>query len=183
MGVTGAILCGGSSKRMGKPKAELLLPDGRSMIETVRDTLSKICDGVVLLGPSAGVSGHRVIEDNRHDAGPLAGIEALLASGLDDRYLIVPCDQPRFNTTVALRLLSQPDALSTCFSGHPLPCVIDAKLHLDLVEAMDAGMRAVRDWHARVNSTMLEPTGCLYDDVDTPEEFEALCTLLRDNDT
>ena len=178
MGVTGAILSGGMSRRMGVPKAGLLLPDGRSMIETVRDTLRALCNDVVLLGGSFGLEGHRVLEDARADTGPLAGIEVLLASGIDDRYLVVPCDMPQFKPATARRLLDVTDARSSFVAGHPLPCMVEASLHADLVDAIDDGVRAVRAWHERIGSVQIELEGGMDEDVDTPGEFKALWTSL-----
>lgn len=179
MGVTGAILSGGMSRRMGVPKAGLLLPDGRSMIETVRDTLRAFCDDVVLLGGAFGLEGHRVLEDARDDTGPLAGIEVLLASGIGERYLVVPCDMPRFTQATARRLLDVDDGVRSSFlAGHPLPCMVESSLHPDLVDAIDEGVRAVRTWHERIGSLEIELEGSIDDDVDTPEEFKALWSSL-----
>ena len=174
MGMTGAILSGGMSRRMGVPKAGLLLPDGRSMIETVRDTLAGICDEVVLLGGSFGLEGHRVIEDERADSGPLAGIEALLASQIDDRYLIVPCDMPGFDRAAAGMLLAERDARSAHFEGHPLPCVVGSSLREGLTAALDSGLRAVRDWHAQAGASSIKLGETELDDADTPEAFESM---------
>ena len=55
----GAVLCGGRSRRMGVPKAGMLLPDGRSMLQQTRDILATFCERVVLLGTSGrGSSTH-----------------------------------------------------------------------------------------------------------------------------
>lgn len=169
---------------MGKPKAELLLPDGRSMIETLRDTLREVCDEVVLLGRASGLVGHRVIEDTREDTGPLAGIEVLLASGISERYLVVPCDMPRFKQATARRLLDVDEEVRSSFlTGHPLPCMVESSLHPDLVDAIDEGVRAVRTWHERIGSLEIELEGSIDDDVDTPEEFKALWSSLRREET
>ena len=93
---TGAILCGGKSRRMGRPKAEIVLPDGRRMAECVYDALSVVCRQVVLVGGNvetlSGLSDLPPIADRISNVGPLGGVEALLASGLDTEYLIAPCD-------------------------------------------------------------------------------------------
>ena len=103
--VCAAILCGGASRRMGVPKAGLLLPDGRSMIETIRDALEHLCEQVVLVGNPHGLRGHAVVEDERPDSGPLAGIEALLRSGAASRYLVLPCDMPGIAPGALRRLM------------------------------------------------------------------------------
>ena len=93
---TGAILCGGAGRRMGQPKAGLVLPDGVTMVERVFAAMSAVCRQVVLVGAATdlplSMRGVRHIEDRLPQLGPMGGVEALLASGLDSEYLIAPCD-------------------------------------------------------------------------------------------
>jgi molybdopterin-guanine dinucleotide biosynthesis protein A len=92
----GAILCGGAGRRMGRPKAALILPDGTTMIERVFAAMSAVCREVVLVGRATGLPPSmrsvRRVEDRLPQLGPIGGVEALLASGLDGEYLIAPCD-------------------------------------------------------------------------------------------
>lgn len=74
----GALLAGGSSRRMGEPKAAMEL--GRRPLATWASTsLARVCGHVVQVGgePIAGL-GWQVWPDHRADAGPAAGIEAAL---------------------------------------------------------------------------------------------------------
>ena len=184
MGVTGAILSGGMSRRMGVPKAGLLLPDGRSMIETVRDMLLELCDEVVLLGGGFGLEGHRVLEDTRDDAGPLAGIEALLQSGLDERYLVFPCDMPGMDPDTARLLMDEENTPGIVhFNGHPLPCMVSGSLCDGLTATLDEGVRSIRDWQERNKARSITARSPGIDDADTPEEYEALWFQLRDRST
>jgi molybdopterin-guanine dinucleotide biosynthesis protein A len=92
----GAILCGGAGRRMGRPKAGVVLRDGGTMIERVFAAMSAVCREVVLVGGGADLPPPmrrlRRVEDRLPQLGPIGGVEALLASGLDDEYLIAPCD-------------------------------------------------------------------------------------------
>lgn len=97
--MTGAIICGGKSVRMGRPKAGMVLKTGVPMIQHVCQVLRLCCPQVVLCGdppelPSSMRDLPR-ISDRIADAGPIGGLEALLSSGLDREYLVVPCDLPR----------------------------------------------------------------------------------------
>lgn len=93
---TAGILCGGESRRMGRTKARIVLPDGITMIERVFQALDPLCDKVVLIGHPESVpeslAQARRIEDKRAGKGPMGGVEALLDSGIDSEYLIAPCD-------------------------------------------------------------------------------------------
>lgn len=120
--VTGAIFCGGKSTRMGRSKAGMKLPSGKTMIRHVFDVLSEACPRVVLAGSKDGVPTEllrqaELIPDNVPDAGPLAGIEALLASGIDNEYLIVPCDLACLDG-VLLQLLLGEDVSAPAVLSH-----------------------------------------------------------------
>jgi molybdenum cofactor guanylyltransferase len=161
----GAILIGGRSSRMGSPKAAVTMPDGRSMTQWVHDAVAAVCSRVVLVGAAAapadasvnatppaaptppapstppGLADLPVIRDQRPQRGPLAGIEALLSSGLGDHYLIVPCDLPLLTADVLGPLLeppeAEPEAMATMFANHPLPMRISAACAAAITEVLD----------------------------------------------
>lgn len=138
--VMGAILAGGRSSRMGRDKATLLLRDGRMMIEHVAATLAGACgnDLILVAGGTAidstiaKVVNMRLIPDLRPQAGPLAGIEAVLASNSTRQYLICPCDVPEITADVLRMLLRNQDAMATVLrikgraEFEPLPARITA---------------------------------------------------------
>ena len=105
----GAVLAGGRSRRMGKPKESVVLPGGAIMIELILDELLNHCPVVVVVGTCAGYdlsSRKNVlhITDLRPGHGPLSGIEALLASRVADGYLVTGCDQPGLTSDLLSRL-------------------------------------------------------------------------------
>src|SRR5688572_11288706 len=111
----GAILVGGQSSRMGPigPKHRIILADGRTLISHVIAALRCVCDPpTILLGGNA--SDHATLNltdcqhlpDLRPGLGPLAGIEALLASSISSQYLVCPCDTPRLTSNLLERLLA-----------------------------------------------------------------------------
>lgn len=89
---TVAILIGGQSKRMGSPKHLVRLQSGKTMLETMLHFASALSKRVVILGGE--IQGQHCIPDTRHEQGPVAGIEALLHSKVDTKYLVVGCDMP-----------------------------------------------------------------------------------------
>ena len=172
--ICAAILCGGASRRMGVPKGGLLLPDGRSMIETIRDVMELICEQVVLIGNPHGLRGHAVVADERPDCGPLAGIEAVLRSGTANRYLVVPCDMPAVTPSALQRLMEVSGAPMVHFDSQPLPCLVDASLAHLTTELLEQGVRALRAWQEAVGAEQIDPEGATFEDADTPEEFTML---------
>ena len=186
----GAILCGGQSARMGVPKAGMLLPDGRSMLERSRDMLESFCHRVLLLGDSHGVAGHQCLRDLRPDSGPLGAIETLLASGIATQYLVVPCDLPLLPAGLLARLLPGDQDGMSCFElpgdarVRSLPCRIGAECLDDVRSLLDSGEHAVHRLvdrlgpdAARVPLAVREID--LLMNVNTPEDFERACRLMR----
>lgn len=110
---TGAILCGGQSRRMGRPKAGIVLPGGSALIEHVYRALKAVCRNVVLVGHAEGVPDAlgplARIEDTTKGLGPIGGIEALLSSGVDSKYMIAPCDLFKITDHVFRFLASKED--------------------------------------------------------------------------
>jgi molybdopterin-guanine dinucleotide biosynthesis protein A len=99
---------------MGEPKEGVILWDGRPMIEHVIGPVAAVCRQVASVGACRGFhpSSERNlvrIADRHPGAGPLAGIETLLASGLDSGYLVVACDQPLLTPRLLRSLLVDAD--------------------------------------------------------------------------
>ena len=89
----GALLAGGSSRRMGEPKAAMEL--GRRPLAIWASTsLAQVCEQVVQVGgePIAGL-GCPVWPDRRVDAGPAAGLEAALC-GAGCAVIVCAVDTP-----------------------------------------------------------------------------------------
>lgn len=180
---TGAILCGGSSSRMGAPKHDLKLPGGRTMILTVTDTVEEVCQRIVILGPDAILPDLPHVHDLRSDQGPLAGIEALLSSGLDEQYLVVPCDVPLITAELLRRLTIDTDSLATVFQVEgsdtleSLPLRISSMAHTAASSHLDAGSRAVHrllNDMTRQEVMLSAPEARALRNINTPEAFRDL---------
>lgn len=181
----GAILAGGQSARMGRPKAGIPIPGGLTLGETALRALAAICDHVVALGHGEGLPAALPrLPDRRPGEGPVAGLEALLLSGLGDAYLVCPCDLPRLS---ALDLIPLARALQ---AGHSAAAFADpgprGVLHLPLaltpgvapqvVAYLDEGRRSVGGLLARLDPHILPlPPGALprLAGANTPEELAA----------
>ncbi len=145
---TGAILAGGRSARMGRPKAALPW-EGGTLIDAVAAALRQVCRQVIVVG--ADDTGMRAIADLRAGQGPLGAIEALLASGIDSEYLVCPCDLPLMSGRLLAQLTGPATEMATVFrvegeaAPRPLPARLSARA-LGAVRAhLDHGELAVRD--------------------------------------
>lgn len=135
--VSGFVVAGGQSKRMGSDKALLPL-DGRPLIAHALELLRS-------LGLSARICGSRaelasfaeVIPDNFLDRGPLAGIEAALAVSGTELNLFLPVDLPRLPAAFARWLLGRADASQAVatipvFADRPQPlCAVYSRRLLE----------------------------------------------------
>lgn len=99
--MTGIILAGGRSSRMGKDKAQLPWKEG-TLLTAVVDKLFLLCKEVVVVGPRRTLDRPvKWTEDRYCGKGPLAGIHAGLAVAAFDSAIILPCDMP----TVPVQML------------------------------------------------------------------------------
>ncbi|MCP3905597.1 MAG: molybdenum cofactor guanylyltransferase [Planctomycetes bacterium] len=187
--VTGAILAGGASRRMGRRKEVLPAGDGVTMIERVESVLAPLTSRVVVVGDTPALPDHERVFDLRPDQGPLGGIEALLASGLDRHFLVVPCDMPRLTTDLLALLAVGCDEPATVFrlkgtaEPYPLPVRLDVAALPMVRRHLDEGRRALRDLLAalrpRIVDVAADRAGQLAN-VNTPAEHSALLTPRRE---
>jgi len=102
--VTGVLLIGGASRRMGRPK-HLLPLGGVTWGGRIAGVLATVCGRVVLAGSGeTPVPGMERIDDAPGVRGPLAGILAAARAFPDDALLVCACDLP-FVSGAALRWL------------------------------------------------------------------------------
>lgn len=93
--LTGFVLAGGRSSRMGTDKAALLL-NGRTLLQHAIEIVGSVTRGpVAILGSRELYSGYgQVIEDLYPGCGPLAGIHAALSHSRTRFNLIIAVDTP-----------------------------------------------------------------------------------------
>jgi len=93
--ITGIILAGGESQRLGRNKALLEL-GGRSLLARAVATVRPLCTEVIVVGgPSAGqAQGTRCVADIYPGHSALGGIHAGLRAAHTEYSLVVACDMP-----------------------------------------------------------------------------------------
>ena len=115
--ITGIILAGGSSRRMGKDKALLPLPDneGVTFVEHLTAMLTTLCSEVLLVarddlqGASyAHLKGVRILNDRVPGYGPLMGLCSGLSTMHNFHALVVAVDMPFVQPALISFLLDQP---------------------------------------------------------------------------
>jgi molybdopterin-guanine dinucleotide biosynthesis protein A len=107
--VYGCILIGGKSTRMGRAK-HLLTAGGRTWLEKTAETLSGVCERIVLAGgggvPEGFTCGAR-ISDAPGVEGPMAGVLSAMRWAPHASWLVAACDMPDLSAGAARWLVSQ----------------------------------------------------------------------------
>jgi molybdopterin-guanine dinucleotide biosynthesis protein A len=111
--VAGVLLTGGSSRRMGYDKADIVV-DGERLADRAARVLASVCDPVLEVGP--GRSALDAVVDDELRAGPLAalvtGASALSERGYDGAVLLLGVDLP-FVEAPLLELLVRHPSVDT----------------------------------------------------------------------
>ncbi len=142
--LTGIVLAGGDSHRLGTAKASLTFDD-RTLLEIVIDRLSAVCRQVIVASGSQSASDIpgppvQFVKDNVPGAGPLAGVQAGLTVASTEFSLVVACDMP----FLSVDLLNYMAGLPRCYQAlvpqasdgwHPLHAVY-ARSSLPVIETL-----------------------------------------------
>jgi len=92
--ISGYVLAGGRSSRMGTDKALLQLA-GKPLIAHAVAKLRRICEDVAILSNNAALADYAPLVSDLHPGcGPIAGIEAALTHSAHAWNLILPVDMP-----------------------------------------------------------------------------------------
>ncbi len=106
--ITGVILAGGKSSRMGFDKGLAIL-NGKPMIQYVIDVFEKLGLDIIIISNSPGYEtfGYPIYNDLIPEKGPVGGIYTALSRSTTDLNLIVSCDTPFLTLEVLKKLISQ----------------------------------------------------------------------------
>jgi len=115
--ITGIILAGGSSRRMGKDKAWLPLPGGEriTFVEHIASILTTLCSEVLLVARDdaqvanyVALAGVRTLTDKVPGYGPVMGLYSGLSAMHNSHALVVAVDMPFVQPALLSFLLNQP---------------------------------------------------------------------------
>ena len=183
--ISGIVLAGGFSRRMGTDKAELKLGE-LTLLELQVRKLRKIgIPDIMVSGCRKPVEGTRAIEDIYPHKGPMSGIHACLKAAKSEACLVVSVDVPLFPAEWLARLIQAHDGPVTmlCHGNEiePLLAVYDSDLASRAEELILSGDWSVRSLFAGSKVNRLEYTGDpdFLLNCNTPEDFEKAKTLYR----
>jgi molybdopterin-guanine dinucleotide biosynthesis protein A len=200
--IAGIVLCGGRSRRMGQPKAELAVA-GQTLLDRTIRTLAKVAAPIVVAAApgqdlpsfSADV---RVVRDCEAHGGPLTAFAQALSEippTCTSTYLL-GCDLP-FLTVEFLRFLAQrqtqEDAVVpfVCGIWHPLGALYRRQVQSAANRLVAAGRRRMLDLLAAISVTrvdgdelrLIDPELRCLRNVNTPEDYAAALRELNSRNT
>jgi molybdenum cofactor guanylyltransferase len=194
MRLTGIILSGGKSSRMGKEKGLCLLK-GKPLIEYSYQLLAKICKSVIISSNSDCFNylGSPVVKDEIQEKGPAGGIYSCLKTSKTEDNFIVSCDMPNVSVDLIRFILAKKkgyDAVVPFFNKFPEPlCAYyrrDCKYTFE--EAIKKGKYKIQNILNDLNCKYIEirPSESVYrpdmfTNVNTPEELIDLNKRIAEN--
>jgi len=185
--VTGFVLAGGKSSRMGANKALMRLNDA-TLLERTADILRQVCERVVIIGQRElyGAFGE-CVEDAYPNCGPLAGIHVALLNSQTSHSLITAVDTPFLSAEfldylIARALKSSAMVTAPRIAGQVQPlCSVFSRDFLPLAEAaLKSGRYKVEPTFPPQQTLIIaegdlpgfEIAAEMFENLNTPEDFE-----------
>ena len=185
--ITGVVLAGGKSSRMGRSKA--LLPfKGKPLVELCLARLSEIFSRVILSVNQDDAFSHLTTErivDRYVETGPMGGIASVLESG-QAKIFCAACDMPFLNKSLIEYLSTfadcdavipvwkgRPEVLHAIYSNTVLPSFQSA-LHQSRFRIMDALMESNIRYVHEEEIRRMDPQGLSFQNVNTPADYDQL---------
>lgn len=106
--ITGILLAGGMSSRMGREKGSLVI-GGHMMYQYPLKALEALCDEILISSskPLPGKLPYPLIKDKINGIGPMAGIYSCLEHSSNDLNLVLSYDMPMVNKGLLSFLVEQ----------------------------------------------------------------------------
>ena len=186
--ITGVILVGGKSRRMGTDKAFLEL-DGIPLIERLLLVFRECFSQTILVGDNGGrFSAYDVtVVADIYPGSPLGGIYSGLYNATDEHIFVASCDLTYPNSAVIRKICSLKDnydvVVPTLSHGFETLCAIYSKSCLTAMRDMlECGNHRIFDLYPQINVraipyeelVSIDKNETAFLSVNTPEEFDAV---------
>jgi molybdenum cofactor guanylyltransferase len=188
MSITGIVLAGGLSRRMGGADKCLIDFLGRPLIAHVIERLNPQVDEVLInanreLGRYAALGFPVIQDDIAGFAGPLAGFSLGLQHARHEYLLTVPCDSPLLPLDLAQRLLASMlehrtdiAVASSDGNAHPVFCLCKKDVLKSLKNYLAGDGHKVSVWQKSLKYIEVDFSDCAdaFVNLNTPEDLAAL---------
>lgn len=183
--ITGVVLAGGKSSRMGTDKGVLLV-NGKSMVDSIIGVLAPLVNDILIIanGTNYNYLPYTIYPDRVKDSGPMGGIYTALSHSKTNKNMVLSCDMP-FITAGIIEVLI----------NHPTESDIVVPIHGNQIEPLcaiyDKGCIEKMGWlienkelklinafkHFNVQKIIFEENklnGHCFTNINTPAEYERI---------
>lgn len=200
--ITGIVLAGGASRRMGTNKALLRIGEKRS-IEHAVASLKQRCSRVLVSANQQNTYaflGLQTVLDRYPQKGPMAGIHAGLSASKSKWNIVAACDMPFIHPGIVHALAKEAEAADSrgqeieavipVVEGRlqPLLAVYRREVRLGLEHRLEQGELRVTDWICGLRKitvdekrlkelTGVDPAWLLFN-MNHPEDYTTACSWL-----
>lgn len=161
--LSGAILAGGKSSRMGQEKA-LLLWEGKPMVMRVAQTLQQVFSEVLVVSDNAETYrflGLRIVPDIFKGCGPLGGIHSALVHAAAEGVFVCSCDMPCITPALVRKIVHRSSLREVTFASdgmqlHPLLGVYPKTILPSIQVELQTGPKRMFTFLTRVPHTVID---------------------------
>lgn len=182
--ITGIILAGGKSSRMGSDKGMLEL-HGKKFIEYIIEAIKPVVDEIIIVANNFNYNdfGYKIVRDLVKDCGPMGGIYSGLMVSETEKNLILSCDIPDIRTETLQQIISHSETEDATVPLHdglsePLCAVYSKNCIVEFKKCLDKREFRLRDAlkNLSVNYVQFIPGEHFsvdgFANINTPMEFE-----------
>ncbi|TXG35344.1 molybdenum cofactor guanylyltransferase [Seonamhaeicola maritimus] len=188
--ITGIILAGGKSSRMGADKGFIKL-NNKSFVEYSIKALKPLVNDIIIVSdnPDYDAFGYKRILDEIKDAGPVAGIYSGLNASKTENNLILSCDIPLIKTGVLEKLIESIDDDSEVIqiesNGKSMPLIAlykkqSAQVFIDALQNDERRLRRVLNSLKTKNVALNDEEQNTTMNVNTKEELKTIEDAYKD---
>lgn len=182
-GITGIILAGGKSSRMGRDKGMIYF-NGARMIEHVIRALKPCVSSIMIVANDERYErfGLQVVKDIIHECGPMGGIYTGLINSSTKLNVTVSCDIPFVSTALIRTLAESPDDKEAVVPFHdeifePLCARYRRSVALKMVKHLEAGSLKMNSLLRELDVRAVDPSQVpgfnlqQFANINTPQEL------------
>jgi len=184
--ISGFILAGGKSSRMGADKA-LLKIQNEPLLKRIVDLINPFCGTIKISGNKSGYAdfGVPIIQDSFMECGPIAGIHSCLSHSSTDWNLILGVDLPFLNDELITYLISGIGDSDCIIPKHnsgiePLAGLYNLRILPEVEKMIQSGDYKLMNMLGKLNtryldcSNLVEKYPRLFTNLNWPEDYHSI---------
>ncbi|MFD0988910.1 molybdenum cofactor guanylyltransferase [Mariniflexile jejuense] len=182
--ITGIILSGGKSSRMGTDKGFLLF-ENKPFIQHSINALKPLVSEIIIVSNNANYDVFKLkrVEDSIENAGPVAGIYSGLNESKTEYNIILSCDIPLISSEILKKLINAIDDVSEVIQiesdGKTMPLIALYKksceeTFLKLLKKGERKLQVVVNTCQVKNVTLHEADACFIKNINTKNDLKAI---------